>query len=374
MILQPSTSQLQMTQKPRKPKRKDTQVPQPSDPTDIVADEAVHKELGDILMRATTIASSLEAEHESGKIDKTQSKVTPNKSSSQGTDLGGGPRCQEAIEDTIAQTRFEIISKLSNDSLFARDQTKTTQANEIAILKRMVKKLKKRNKSRIYKLKRLYKVGLTARVESSDNDESLGEDASKKERRINDIDADEEITLDDVQAKIDADYQLAKGIQAEEQEELSDIEKAILFMQLLEKRRKLFAAKRVEEKRNKPPTQDQQRKIMCTYLKNMEGYTLKQLESFKFDKIQEMFDKAFKRMFDKAFKRVNTFKDFKTELVQGKEKIIGEELVKEISRKQKVDDDKETQELKQLMEIITDKEEVAIDAIPLAIKSLGIVD
>ncbi|GKE55124.1 hypothetical protein Tco_1490280, partial [Tanacetum coccineum] len=33
-----------------KPKRKDTQVPQPSDPIENVADEAVHKELGDSLV------------------------------------------------------------------------------------------------------------------------------------------------------------------------------------------------------------------------------------------------------------------------------------------------------------------------------------
>nr|GFD30980.1 hypothetical protein [Tanacetum cinerariifolium] len=60
---------------------------------------------------------------------------------------------------------------------------------------------------------------------------------------------------DDIQAKIDVDHQLAKRFQAQEQEELSDTEKATLFQQLLEKRRKHFAAKKVEEKRNKPPTQ-----------------------------------------------------------------------------------------------------------------------
>ncbi|GKC91436.1 hypothetical protein Tco_1152085 [Tanacetum coccineum] len=48
-FIQPSPPP-QKTQKPRKPKRKDTQVPQPSGPTDIVADEAVHKELGDSLV------------------------------------------------------------------------------------------------------------------------------------------------------------------------------------------------------------------------------------------------------------------------------------------------------------------------------------
>nr|GEZ83621.1 hypothetical protein [Tanacetum cinerariifolium] len=60
-------------------------------------------------------------------------------------------------------------------------------------------------------------------------------------------------------------------------------------------------------------------------------------------------------------------------LVEGKEKRAGEELEQERSRKQKVDD-KETTELKKLMEIIPNEEDVAIDAIPLAVKSPGIVD
>nr|GFD28279.1 hypothetical protein [Tanacetum cinerariifolium] len=132
------------------------------------------------------------------------------------------------------------------------------------------------------------------------------------------------------------------------------------------KRRKNFTSKRVEEKRNKPPTQAQKRKIMCTYLKNKKGYKLKDLKLKEFDKIQEMFDRA--------FKRVNTFKDIRTELVKGKENRAGEELIKESIKKQKVEDDKEKAKIKQLMETIPDEEEVAIDAIPLAVKSPRIVD
>ncbi|GJZ27888.1 putative ribonuclease H-like domain-containing protein, partial [Tanacetum coccineum] len=224
IIIQPST-QPQKIQKLRKPKRKDTSVPQPSDPTENVTDEVVHKELGDSLVRAATTASSLEVEQDSGNITKTRSKETPNESSSLGTTSGGGPRCQEIIGDTIAQTRFENVSKLSNDSLLVRGNTlqrdedrlklnelmelctalqkkvldleklKTTQANEIASLKRRVKKLEIKKSSRTHKLKRLYKVGLSARVESSRDEESLGEDASKQ-GRINVIDADDDITLE----------------------------------------------------------------------------------------------------------------------------------------------------------------------------------
>nr|GEU49349.1 hypothetical protein [Tanacetum cinerariifolium] len=208
-----------------KPRRKVTKVPQPSDPIEHVTNEAIYKELDDRLVRAITTASGLKAEQDSGNINKTQSKVTPNESSSHGTDSGGGPRCQDTIRDTIAQTRSEGVSKLSNDSLLAKgntlqsykdrlkltelmklcitlqsrvlelEKTKTTQALEIDSLKRRVKKLEKKKRSRTHKLKRLYKVGLSTRVESSDDNKDLGEDASKQGRKIHDIDADEDITL-----------------------------------------------------------------------------------------------------------------------------------------------------------------------------------
>ncbi|GJW26736.1 putative ribonuclease H-like domain-containing protein [Tanacetum coccineum] len=91
-FIQPST-QPQKIQQPRKPKRKDTQVSQPSDPIEKVVDKVIHKELGDSLVRAATTTSSLEVEQDSGNINKTQSNATPNESSSQGTNSGGGPWC-----------------------------------------------------------------------------------------------------------------------------------------------------------------------------------------------------------------------------------------------------------------------------------------
>ncbi|GKG22010.1 hypothetical protein Tco_0384605, partial [Tanacetum coccineum] len=81
--------------------------------------ETVYKETDNSLVRAATNASSLGAEHDSGNINKTQSKATLNEPSSPGTSLGGGPKCQETMGDTIAQTRFENVSKTSYDSLLA---------------------------------------------------------------------------------------------------------------------------------------------------------------------------------------------------------------------------------------------------------------
>ncbi|GJV97356.1 hypothetical protein Tco_1548933 [Tanacetum coccineum] len=54
-------------------------------------------------------------------------------------------------------------------------------------------------------------------------------------------------------------------------------------------------------------------------------------------------------------------------------KRAGDELMQEAKKKQKVDDNTNIAELKQLMVIIPDEEEVAIDAIPLAVKSPKIV-
>ncbi|GKC80696.1 hypothetical protein Tco_1131470 [Tanacetum coccineum] len=114
----------------------------------------------------------------------------------------------------------------------------------------------------------------------------------------------------------------------------------------------------------------------------MAGYKHNQLKNKSFDDIQ--------KLFDKAMKRVNTFVDMDTELVkgsavraEGSSKRAREDLQQESTKKQKMDDvketvevdkDKETVELQSLMEVIPDEEEVAVDAIPLATKPRSIVD
>ncbi|GKC52570.1 hypothetical protein Tco_1075315 [Tanacetum coccineum] len=136
---------------------------------------------------------------------------------------------------------------------------------------------------------------------------------------------------DNTQVMMDADYQMAQQLQAEEQEQLSIEEKSKLFIQ-----------------------------------------------GFKF--------KVIKDMFDKAFKRVNTFVDYKTELVEESSKRAeakkesslkreGEGLESDNSKKQKIDDDQEEAEMKNLIEIVPeDADDIAIDAIPLATKYPSIVD
>nr|GEV24291.1 retrotransposon Orf1 [Tanacetum cinerariifolium] len=327
--------------------------------------------------------------------------------------------------DTIAQTRSENVSKFSNDPLLAGvntprsredslkltelmelgtnlqqrvfdlETTKTSQAQEIKSLKKRVNRLEKKRRSRTHGLKILYKVRLSARVESSADEDSLDEDifgvndqddtsvfdadkdlqgekvvvekavAGKEVSAVEEVNASsittpvsaaaattttatttptismDEITLANALIETKTSMPKAKGIvvqkpsetptstpiassqqpskvqdkskgimveeplkmkkndqilfdkeiarklqeeiyeqerllaerlQAEEQEQLTDAKKAKLFMEFIEKRRKFFAAKRDEEKRNKPPTKAQQRSLMCTYLKNLDEW------------------------------------------------------------------------------------------------------
>ncbi|GJZ44340.1 putative ribonuclease H-like domain-containing protein [Tanacetum coccineum] len=76
----------------------------------------------------------------------------------------------------------------------------TAQAKEIARLKKRVKKMERKRKSKTPGMKRLFKIGRSAQVVSS-KDEGLGdqEDASKQGRKIADLDTDaEEVEVEKV--------------------------------------------------------------------------------------------------------------------------------------------------------------------------------
>ncbi|GJW02867.1 retrotransposon protein, putative, unclassified [Tanacetum coccineum] len=131
---------------------------------------------------------------------------------------------------------------------------------------------------------------------------------------------------ENTQAMMEADILLAERLQSKEREELTDEEKGKLFIELIEKRRKHFAALRAQEKRNRPPTKAQKRTQMSTYLKHIGRYTYKQLKGKSFDEIQ--------KLFDKEMKRVNTFVAMGSEVQESKEKKVeGSEETAKGSRK-----------------------------------------
>ncbi|GJW48271.1 hypothetical protein Tco_0079917 [Tanacetum coccineum] len=102
----------------------------------------------------------------------------------------------QSVEDSMQFSELMNLCTSLQEKVLDLEKAKTAQAKETTSLKKRVKQLEKRRKSRPSGLRRLRKVGSTSRVESS-NDASLGaqEDASKQGRKIKDLDADAEVTL-----------------------------------------------------------------------------------------------------------------------------------------------------------------------------------
>nr|GEX35094.1 putative ribonuclease H-like domain-containing protein [Tanacetum cinerariifolium] len=382
------------TQKPRQPKRKTTKVPQPSESTDIITYEAVYKE-GVIVWQ-----------HLMSQVPKELVQVMVL-----GAKTPWGYLCSLSIMSS------DLLLKVLDleDEL---KRTKTSQQTKIDGLERRVKKLEKKHRSRTHKLNRLYKVSLIPKVIRSSDDEALDKEDTSKQGRIDEIDINEDNAL----VSIHDDELQDEGIKDLEEEEVVEVvttakmlidtvvdvvqvttaiadipvsaAKTIVTTTLTitaestkinvkvtqEKRRKFFAAKRDKEKRNKPPTKAQQRSIMSANLKNMNGWKIKNLKTKSFTEIQELFDNE--------MKRINTFAEFRTQVVKGStkkdkaetaqesgSKREGDELKQERSKKQKVEDDKQSEELKKCLEIIPDDgDDVTIDATHLSSISPTIVD
>ncbi|GJV96379.1 hypothetical protein Tco_1547956 [Tanacetum coccineum] len=126
-IIQPSTSQPQKKQS-RIKQRKDTKIPQSSGPTGPIAYEASNEE-------NVPIQSN----------DPPLSRVNT---------LGSG-------EDRLTlKELMDLCTKLS-DRVLDLETTKTTQAKEIASLKKRVKKLERKRKSKTPGMKRLFKIEVT---------------------------------------------------------------------------------------------------------------------------------------------------------------------------------------------------------------------
>ncbi|GJU68461.1 putative ribonuclease H-like domain-containing protein [Tanacetum coccineum] len=300
-------------------------------------------------------------------------------------------------------------SNVSSDNL-------AYEALEIDSLKRRVKKLEKKQRSRTRGLRRLYKVGLSARVVSSE-DEGLGEeDASKQGRKIHDIDADEDITLENVHDEdmfdtcVFNDEEVFAGQDMAEKEvsttdpvtttgevvttanvEVSTASPTAATITTIE----LTLAQTLAQLKSARP------KTKGVVMLELSETTTKTTTIPSKDKgkgimVEEPLKMKKKdQLFDKAMKRVNTFVDMNIELVGGSEvreegseikeesssKRTREELESDKSKKQKldekeveVDDAKEAEELKKCLEIVPDDgDDVTIDATPLSVKIL-IVD
>nr|GEW29360.1 hypothetical protein [Tanacetum cinerariifolium] len=112
-----------------------------------------------------------------------------------GTSLGGGPRNQDTMRDTIAKTRSENVSKFSNNPLLARVNTPQSEEDSLKLTELI--ELCTNLQQRVFDLEttKTSQGWISAIVESSADEESLGQEDASKQGRISNIDANEDIYL-----------------------------------------------------------------------------------------------------------------------------------------------------------------------------------
>ncbi|GJZ84745.1 putative ribonuclease H-like domain-containing protein [Tanacetum coccineum] len=241
------------------------------------------------------------------------------------------------------------------------ENTNTAQAQEITCLKKRVKKLEKKGGSRTHKLKRLYTVGRSRRVVSSE-EESLDEDMFG----ANDLEGDEvvvksEVADKDVNLSVD-EVTLAQALAALKSAKVSIVipttAATTITVVSSRPRAKWIVFHEQEQEQEQAPT---------TIL-------LKLDEELAF-KLQAEEDEEERLAREKAQKVEED--NIAWDDIQAKVEVdyqFGSKTASSRARRI-VDDDKETEELKQCMKIISDDgDDVTIEAIPLSTKSPTIVD
>nr|GEU86227.1 hypothetical protein [Tanacetum cinerariifolium] len=210
---------------------------------------------------------------------------------------------------TLLNTLMEKCDTLSQ-KVAALEQDKIAHALEILKLKKMVKKLERKRRSKSSGLKRLRKVGTSQMVESS-TETVMGaqEDASKQGGKIEEIDANEDVTLVDMETQVVLGAKLqgrkddvnaaTKDISDAEPTVFDDEEVTMTMAQTLIKM-KAEKARLLDEKyqslKRKPISIAQAKKNMIIYLKNMAGYKIEHFRGMTYDKVITIFEREYNKV------------------------------------------------------------------------------
>ncbi|GJW34010.1 putative ribonuclease H-like domain-containing protein [Tanacetum coccineum] len=290
-ITVPSSSQPKKTHRPRKAKRA-TEISQSSGPIPLVTDETGTKEREDRMERAPTTASSLESEQGSGNINRTQSMATLNEPSPHGTGSGSGHRfCElwmyEVFKDVDGDAREvnTASAPVTTASVYVSSVEPITTASVIITT---AEPITPPTTTTIFEDKDHTIAQTLVKMRS---EKSKGKRKAIKEKGPDMFDkeiAQRHCLSRRWQGELDETAK-AHGIRAGR---VAIEEKSKLFVELMDKRKKHFARIKAEEQRRKPLTKAQKRNKICTYLKNMTGFTHNQLKNKIFDEVQKDFDKT----------------------------------------------------------------------------------
>ncbi|GJR63448.1 hypothetical protein Tco_1505610 [Tanacetum coccineum] len=143
--------------------------------------------------------------------------------------------------------------------------------------------------------------------------------------------------FDDIKARIEADRILAEKLQEQEREQFTIEERAKFLHDTIAAQRKFLAQQRTEAIRNRPPTKNQLRNQMMTYLKHVGNFKHSELKSKKFEDIQAMYEKI--KRSDEDFIAIGSVEDESLiKRMNKKDSSKGEEIKQESKEEVKEED------------------------------------
>ncbi|GJV14208.1 hypothetical protein Tco_1359531 [Tanacetum coccineum] len=145
--------------------------------------------------------------------------------------------------------------------------------------------------------------------------------------------------FDDIKARIEADRILAEKLQEQEREQFTIEERAKFLHDTIAAQRKFLARQRSEAIRNRPPTKNQLRNQMMTYLKHVGNFKHSELKSKKFEDIQAMYEKI--KRSDEDFIAIGSVEDDRLINKMNKKDSSKGEEIKQESKQEVKEEDKE---------------------------------
>ncbi|GJV08751.1 hypothetical protein Tco_1346407, partial [Tanacetum coccineum] len=142
------------------------------------------------------------------------------------------------------------------------------------------------------------------KIEEEDESKSESGCIPEAEKKFKQLASDEEMAR---KARIEADRLLAEKLQEEEREQFTIEERAKFLHDTIAAQRKFLAQQRSEAIRNRPPTKNQLRNQMMTYLKHVGNFKHSDLKTKKFEDIQAMYEKI--KRSDKDFISIGSAED-----------------------------------------------------------------
>ncbi|GKE52984.1 hypothetical protein Tco_1488140 [Tanacetum coccineum] len=177
------------------------------------------------------------------------------------------------------------------------------------------------------------------KIEEEDESESESDGIPEAEKKFKQLESDEEMARK-IQEEIKADRMLAEKLQEEEREQFTIEERAKFLHDTIAAQRKFLAQQRSEAIRNRPPTKNQLRNQMMTYLKHVGNFKHTELKTKKFEEIQALYEKI--KRSDEDFISIGSAEDERLikkmnekEIDSSKNEVIKEESQEEVKVKSK---------------------------------------